>query len=81
MHKKRFWEKIPTARLDNVSDHTNGHYVFDDPNALGTLKQIHRVLKAGGCFTLAHPADDTQTQILAKAGFKAEKDSVKLYKI
>jgi|GEM_PF-4093667 len=79
MHDPCFWQKIPEARLQNVLDHLNDRWVFDDPR---TIKSIYRVLKPGGSFTLVisfqnakHPEKTlSRRQILQDAGFNVESD-------
>jgi hypothetical protein len=85
MHNPDFWKKIPSARFQTVLDHTNGHFIFDNAE---TLKQISRVLKQGGSFSMLHSIQESDTsvmqarkKILEDAGFVVEsEDQTVFYK-
>jgi len=48
-----FWRKIPSRRFQIVADHTNMRAVIFEQ--ADTLKEIYRVLKPGGSFSMLEP--------------------------
>jgi len=59
MHNPDFWKKIPSERFQIVADHTNTREVIF--KEVDTLKQIYRVLKSGGSFSMLHSIEDSDS--------------------
>jgi hypothetical protein len=76
MHNQEFWQAIPDERFEEISDHTYGHFLFEDKNSESTLRQMHRVLKPGGRLAMDHDFSDDEQKILKETGFIVESPKI-----
>lgn len=71
MHNPQLWKGIPDGRFEVIQDHTHGSYLFDDPNAPQTLREIFRVLRHGGVLSLKEGRchSKNRVELLVQQGF------------
>lgn len=72
VHNPEFWSMIPNERFADISDHTNGHFVFEGENSGNTLLEMYRTLEPNGSYSTIHHILKEDKEKLEKAGFFVE---------